>query len=272
LTRGEDDSLPPRTLVMDVTMTHDRYGHTTQHTNGAFTHRVSSTGAPHPDGVLNKSTRMKIRHYRQIYTDRTDPIVFLPIVVSSSGRVYEDFARLFFLHAHREVSILDASQSLCNAGYRILKYECVMDFIMTWVEKHHPPGDINSDRMTIPTLSHILLTYRPPPNHGVCSSIRLQCRCNERLKKMLKVRNLYDSHTLFFLTDVKKGSQHQHTEVFVSETSSSVCWVSFTSRKVIMEWCVHLDLRFFSGLKRRKKKYELQHTELLVAEYELQLH
>jgi hypothetical protein len=34
-TRGEDDRFPPRTLVMDVTMTHDRYGHTTQHTNGA---------------------------------------------------------------------------------------------------------------------------------------------------------------------------------------------------------------------------------------------
>jgi hypothetical protein len=49
---------------------------------------------------------MKILHYRQIYTDRSDPIVFLPISVSTSGRVYEDFTRLFFLHAHREASIL----------------------------------------------------------------------------------------------------------------------------------------------------------------------
>ncbi len=39
------ERLPPRTLVMDVTMTHDRYGRTTQHTNGALTRRVSSTGA-----------------------------------------------------------------------------------------------------------------------------------------------------------------------------------------------------------------------------------
>ena len=30
LSHGEDDRLPPRTLVMDVTMTHDRYGRTTQ--------------------------------------------------------------------------------------------------------------------------------------------------------------------------------------------------------------------------------------------------
>jgi hypothetical protein len=103
---GEDDRLPPRTLVMDVTMTHDHYGRTTQYTNGALTHRVSSTGAPQPDGALNKPARMKIRHYRQIYTDRPDPIVFLSIVVSTSGHVYEDFVRLLFLHVHRETSIL----------------------------------------------------------------------------------------------------------------------------------------------------------------------
>jgi hypothetical protein len=61
---------------------------------------------PQSDGVLNKTTRMKIRHYRQIYADRPDPIVFLPIAVSTSGRIYEDFTRLLFLHAHREASIL----------------------------------------------------------------------------------------------------------------------------------------------------------------------
>jgi hypothetical protein len=33
-------------------------------------------------------------------------IPFLPIAVSTSGRVYEDFERLLFLHAHREASIL----------------------------------------------------------------------------------------------------------------------------------------------------------------------
>jgi hypothetical protein len=90
---------------------------------------------------------MKIRHYRQIYADRPDPIVFLPVAVSTSRRVYVDFTRLLFLHAHREASILagelpeeseqfrflrasclaniqlerlcrfNSSQSLCNAGY-----------------------------------------------------------------------------------------------------------------------------------------------------------
>jgi hypothetical protein len=77
-------------------MTHDHYGRTTQHTNGVLTDRVSSTGVPQPDGDFNKTVRLKIRHYRQIYVDRSDPIVFLPITVNTSGHVYEDFSRLLF--------------------------------------------------------------------------------------------------------------------------------------------------------------------------------
>ena len=80
--------------MIDVTMTHDHYGRTTQRTNGALTHRVPSTGASQSDGVLNNETRIKIRNYRQLYVDRTDPIVFLTVVVSTSGRVYDDFVRL----------------------------------------------------------------------------------------------------------------------------------------------------------------------------------
>ena len=106
LPRGEDNRIPPHTLFMDVTMTHDRYGRTTHHTNGALTHRVSSTGSPQPDGVLNNETRIKIRHYRQLCADRSDPIVFLPVAVSTSGHVYDDFVRLIFLHEHRVASIL----------------------------------------------------------------------------------------------------------------------------------------------------------------------
>ena len=58
LTHGEDNnSLPPHTMMMDVTMTHDRYGRTTQCTNGTLPHRVSSIGTPQPDGVLNNVVR-----------------------------------------------------------------------------------------------------------------------------------------------------------------------------------------------------------------------
>ena len=48
----------------------------------------------------------KIIHYRQLYIDRPDPITFIPVVVDTSGHIYDDFLRLLFLHAHREASAL----------------------------------------------------------------------------------------------------------------------------------------------------------------------
>ncbi len=41
-----------------------------------------------------------------MYIDRPDPIVFLPAAVDTTGRLYDDFSRLLFLHAHRETSAL----------------------------------------------------------------------------------------------------------------------------------------------------------------------
>ena len=63
--RGEDNRLPLRTLLMDVTMTHDRFGRTTQCLNGTLSHRESFTGVPQTYGTLNKVTRIKLQHYRQ---------------------------------------------------------------------------------------------------------------------------------------------------------------------------------------------------------------
>jgi hypothetical protein len=45
-------------------------------------------------------------------------------------------------------------------------------FYYDWIEKLPPPGDINSERITLGALSHSLLTF-PPPNHGVCPSTRI---------------------------------------------------------------------------------------------------
>jgi hypothetical protein len=50
--------------------------------------------------------RTKILHYRQLYLNRPDPIAFLPDAADTPGRVYDDFSRLLFLHAHREASAL----------------------------------------------------------------------------------------------------------------------------------------------------------------------
>ena len=50
--------------------------------------------------------KAKIRHYRQLYINRPEPIAFMPVAVDTSDRVYDDFSRLLFLHAHREASAL----------------------------------------------------------------------------------------------------------------------------------------------------------------------
>ncbi len=41
-----------------------------------------------------------------MYLNRPDPIDFLPAAADTTGRVYDDFSRLLFLHVHREVSAL----------------------------------------------------------------------------------------------------------------------------------------------------------------------
>ena len=76
------------------------------HTIGQLTNISRSDGAPEPDGVLRVVARKNILHYRQQYIDRPYPIAFMPLVVDTSDRIYDDFLRLLFLHVHREVSDL----------------------------------------------------------------------------------------------------------------------------------------------------------------------
>ncbi len=47
---------------------------------------------------------MAIKH--TTYLNRPDPIVFIPLTVDTTGRLYDDFMRLFFLDAHCEASVL----------------------------------------------------------------------------------------------------------------------------------------------------------------------
>ena len=93
----QDNRLPPpRTLIMDFTMTHVRFGCSLLHPMGQLTHTRRSDGAPDPDGALKEATRIKIRHYRNVYLNRPDPIAFLPLAVDTSGRLYDDFICLLF--------------------------------------------------------------------------------------------------------------------------------------------------------------------------------
>ena len=76
------------------------------HTTGQLTNTRRSDGAPELDGALREVARKKILHYRQLYINRPDPIAFLPTAAHTTGRIYDDFSCLLFLHAHREASAL----------------------------------------------------------------------------------------------------------------------------------------------------------------------
>ena len=97
---------PPHTLIMYYTKTHVRFGRSHVHPVDQLTNTRRSDGAPDPDGVLKEVVRIKIRHYRNIYLNDTDPIVFIPLPVDTTGHLYDEFIRLLFLHAHREISAL----------------------------------------------------------------------------------------------------------------------------------------------------------------------
>ena len=73
---------------------------------GQLTNTMRSDGSPDPDGVLKEVVRFKIRHYRNFYLNHPDPIAFIPLAADTTGRLYDDFVRLLFLHAHREASAL----------------------------------------------------------------------------------------------------------------------------------------------------------------------
>jgi hypothetical protein len=53
-----------------------------------------------------------------------EEIAFLPAAVDTTGRLYDDFSRLLFLHAHREASAL-SNEILEESGqFRFLRAAC----------------------------------------------------------------------------------------------------------------------------------------------------
>ncbi len=97
---------PPRTLILDFTLTHTRYGRSHVDTSGQMTNTRCLDGDPESDSVLRTVSEKKILHYRQLYIDRPEPIVILPVAVNTSGHFYDDFSCLLFLHTDRETSTL----------------------------------------------------------------------------------------------------------------------------------------------------------------------
>jgi hypothetical protein len=115
---------PPRTLIMDYTMTHIRFGRSHLHHMGQLTNTRRSDGGPDPDVGFKEVVRIKIRHYRNLYLNHPDPIVFLPLTLDTTGRMYDEFIRLLFLHDHREASVLVNELSEESDQFRFLHASC----------------------------------------------------------------------------------------------------------------------------------------------------
>ncbi len=91
---------------------------------GQLTNTRSSDGAPDRDVALKEVARIKIRHYRNLCLNRPDPIVFIPLTVDTTGRMYDEFIRLLFLHAHRETSALDNELPEESDKFLFLRSSC----------------------------------------------------------------------------------------------------------------------------------------------------
>jgi len=90
---------PPRTLILDFTMTHTRDGRSQMSSLGQLTHIRRSDGAPEPDGAFRETARTKIRHYRQPRPNR--------LHVSRSRHLHASHSR--HVHASRSRHIPDVS-------------------------------------------------------------------------------------------------------------------------------------------------------------------
>ncbi len=121
----QSDRLPPtRTLILDFTLTHTRCGRSHVNSTGQLTNTTCLDGTPDPDGDLRVVTRKKIFHYHQLYIDRPEPIAFLTVVDDKSGRIYDDFSRLLFLHTSREASGLVNEIPEKSDQFRFLRAVC----------------------------------------------------------------------------------------------------------------------------------------------------
>ncbi len=115
---------PPRTLILDFTLTSTRFGKSHLSSLGQLTYTRRTDGTPEPDGPLRTVVRTKIHHYRQLYINRPEPIAFMPVAVEKAGRIYEDFSRLLFLYAHREDSSLTNEIPEESEQFRFLRGAC----------------------------------------------------------------------------------------------------------------------------------------------------
>jgi hypothetical protein len=91
---------------------------------------------------LKETSRKKIRHYQNVYLNRPDLIVLDTgqlthtrrsdgdpdpngALMDTSGRLYDDFIRLFFFHTHREVPSLPNELPEESDQFRFIRSDCL---------------------------------------------------------------------------------------------------------------------------------------------------
>ena len=113
---------------MGFTRTHVRFERSHLHHIGQILQTRPSDGVSDPDVALlvKEEVRIETRHYRNIYFNRPDPILFLSpkLVVDTSGRLYDDVIRLTFLHDQSEESVLTNELWEESDQFRFLHAAC----------------------------------------------------------------------------------------------------------------------------------------------------
>ncbi len=84
--------------------------------------QISNTRHPETvkaDSVFKNETRSKNFHYRKLYLDLPDPIVFLPLAVNTSGRLYDDAQMTSFVCSSCTINVRYLSLSINYRRNRI---------------------------------------------------------------------------------------------------------------------------------------------------------
>ncbi len=82
----------PVSLVVDLHITHDRFGSSSDPSINGHLHYPNDL-----DGSLKEDVTDKIRQYHTDYNNRpSNPISFMSVIASTSGRLHSELVRLLF--------------------------------------------------------------------------------------------------------------------------------------------------------------------------------
>jgi hypothetical protein len=103
----------PVSLVLDLLITHDRVGSSTDPTlNGQLRYPNNL------DQSLNDTAGDKVRRYRADYNmNPPNTVSFMSGIVSTFGRLHNEFVRLLFLQVHRETDRFFVSSGVLSTQF-----------------------------------------------------------------------------------------------------------------------------------------------------------